>query len=236
MSRSYRPDRSREDVEDRRSPPSPGTITAIRSQDRDPDRVSVFIDGDFAFGLGREVAASAGLAAGDDLDASQIQEVLAQETRQRALSSSLTYLAHRPRTEGEIRTRLQRDGHDEDTIDATLVRLRDWHYVDDSDFARRWVENREEHRPRGVRLLATELRQKGVAPDIISQTIEDAGIDEDAGALDLARKRARQLGDLEPDIRARRLAGHLARRGYSWDVIRRTLEHLDSEAEANRDD
>jgi regulatory protein len=226
-----RPDRARRGTGEDTAPPSPGTVTAIQTQARDPDRVSVFIDGAFAFGLGREVADLTGLAVGDDLDSERIRDLLVREFQHRALSTALVYLAHRPRSEGEIRKRLQRDDHDPDTIEATLVRLREWHYVDDADFARRWVENRDEHRPRGTRLLATELRQKGVDPELIAGVIDEAGIDEEAGALDLARKRSRQLVNLEPAVRDRRLAGFLARRGYGYDIIRRVLETLEAEAE-----
>ncbi len=230
MSSMSRPDRTRRSAGDESAPPSPGIVTAIQTQTRDQERVSVFIDGAFAFGLGREVADMAGLAVGDDLDSEGIRDLLAGETRHRALSTALVYLAHRPRSEGEIRTRLQRDDHDPETIEATLPRLRDWHYVDDSDFARRWVENRDEHRPRGTRLLATELRQKGVDPEVIAEAIDGAGIDEEAGALDLARKRSRQLSGLEPAVHDRRLSGFLARRGYGYDIIRRVLEILADEA------
>jgi regulatory protein len=231
MSSMSRPDRSRRKDGGDSPPPSPGTVTAIQTQAHDPERVSVFIDGAFAFGLGREVADLAGLAVGDDLDQERLRDLLARETRHRALSTALVFLAHRPRSEGEIRTRLRRDDHDAETIEATLVRLREWRYVDDSDFARRWVENRDEHRPRGTRLLATELRQKGVDPDIIAEAIDDVGIDEEAGALDLARKRSRQLTGLEPAVRERRLSGFLARRGYGYDIIRRVLETLADEVE-----
>ncbi|HYI25513.1 MAG TPA: RecX family transcriptional regulator [Thermomicrobiales bacterium] len=218
---------SRRDHE-RQQTPSPGTITAIESQTRDPDRVSVFIDGSFAFGIARDVADQAAISQGDVLDIEAIRALLAQESRHRALSTALAYLAHRPRSEAEIRARLRRNSHDDETIDNVLERLRDWHYVDDEDFARRWVENRVVHRPRGTRALASELRSKGIDPDLISTAIDDAGVNEDDGALALARNRARQLANLEPDVRNRRLTGYLARRGYGYDVIRRTLEALES--------
>ena len=81
-------------------------------------------------------------------------------------------------------------------------------------------------------MLKQELRQKGVDREIVESAVEEAGIDEYGDALELGRKRAASLADLEPAVRERRLSGYLARRGYGFDIIRRVLEALDSENNA----
>lgn len=205
-------------------------MTAIQSQVRDPERVSVFIDGSFAFGLARDVADAEGLAAGDELDDAALARLLAIEERHKATAAALNFLAYRPRSEGEIRTRLRRGGFPDDVIEHTLDRLREWRYVDDDDFARRWIENRSQHRPRGARLLAMELRAKGIDPGVAGEAIAEADLDERVDALELARQRLRQLSGLEPAVRERRLSAYLARRGYGFDVIRPVLEQLRQDA------
>ena len=205
-------------------------MTAIQAQVRDPERVSVFIDGSFAFGLARDVADSDGLSVGDRLEADDLARILGKEERQKATAAALNFLAYRPRSEGEIRTRLRKGGFPVEVIEHTLERLRDWHYVDDDDFARRWIENRSQHRPRGARLLAMELRAKGIDPAVAGEAIEEAGLDEAADALEMARQRLRQLAGLDPTVRDRRLSAYLARRGYGFDVIRPVLEQLRQEA------
>ncbi|MBA3274868.1 MAG: RecX family transcriptional regulator [Chloroflexia bacterium] len=226
--RANRPKRQPE-AEGERPDPQPGTVTAIQSQVNDLERVSIFIDGSFAVGVARDVADAGGLRQGQVLDDAGIADLLAREHLHKATSAALNFLAYRPRSEGEIRHRLQRGGYPEATIDAVIDKLRSWHYVDDEDFARRWIENRAAHRPRGARLLAQELQAKGIDRQVMAEALAEAELDEASDALTLARQRSRQLQDLEPDIRERRLTGFLARRGYGFDVIRATLEALREE-------
>jgi regulatory protein len=211
-------------------------VTGLQAQVRDPERVSVFIDGSFALGVARDVVEAAGLAVGTTLDEAALAALVASEERHKAVATALNFLAYRPRSEGEIRTRLRRGGFPDEVIEYTLERLRGWRYVDDEDFARRWIENRSQHRPRGKRMLAAELRTKGVDPAVASEAIADAGLDEEGDALELGRQRARQLADLAPEVRERRLGGFLARRGYGFDIIRRVLATLREEAGEDPDD
>lgn len=216
--------------------PQPGTVTAIQGQVRDPDRVSVFIDGVFAIGIARDVADAFGLHKDQVLDEALLADLMARNLVHKATATALNFLAYRPRAEGEIRRKLQQGHYPDATIEQVLARLREWHYVDDPDFARRWIENRSAHRPRGSRLLAQELKAKGIQPEIMAEALDEAELDEVSDALDIARQRARKLHDLDPQIRERRLTGFLARRGYGFDVIRATLETLRQEPEEDLPD
>jgi regulatory protein len=192
--------------------------------------VSLFIDGEFALGVARDVADEFGLHIGQALDETALADLVSREQLHHATALALNFLAYRPRSEGEIRTRLRKADISDSTAELVLDRLRNWHYVDDADFARRWIENRATHRPRGARLLAQELRQKGIPPQVMVDALDEAEIDEHADALELARQRASQLSGLEPAVRERRLSGCLARRGYGFDIIRTTLNTLREES------
>lgn len=211
--------------------PRPGRITALTVQARDAERFSVFIDASFAFGLASAVVEREGLHVGQDLTQADLDRLLEAEAYFRALNASLHFLSYRPRSEGEIRQRLRRSDTPAETIDAVLTQLRDWRYVDDEDFAQRWIENRSQHRPRGARLLTQELRAKGVDPEVVSRSIEEAELDETSQALEAGRKRWAQLASLEPEVRERRMIGFLQRRGFGFDSIRQVLETLRGEQE-----
>ena len=75
---------------------------------------------------------------------------------------------------------LRQKGYASDAIAAALERLLAQRYVDDEAFAQSWRENRDRFRPRGARALRYELRQKGVASEIIDDVLTD--LDEDASA------------------------------------------------------
>jgi regulatory protein len=199
--------------------PIAGRVTAIEPQVRDPERVNVFVEGKFAFGLARAVLVDAGLRAGDVVTAEQVADLLKREAVQVALQQAYAYLSYRPRSEQELRRSLTQKGHAPETVDAVIARLRDLHYVDDEVFALSWVENRQRFRPRGAHLLRAELRQKGIAREAADQAIADAGADERALVLDVAQKKQTTIKAADYQEFARKLAGHLLRRGFSSDVV-----------------
>jgi regulatory protein len=212
-----------------------GQITAITGQARDPERLNIHLDGQFAFGLDREVALREGLSIGDELDAARVKTLRAQDEIARATNAALIFLGYRARSEREVRDRLNQKGYPPETVAAVIERLNGWGYLNDADFARFWTENRVQHKPRGRRLLEQELRFKGVAPEVVRETLDEAELDEDAAALELARDRIRRGtgSDLEPEVLRRRLAGFLGRRGYDYDVVRRVMKQLFEEDEAD---
>jgi regulatory protein len=186
----------------------------------------VEIDGEFAFGVGVELAESAGLAVGMALTVEQATELIARDQIGKAIEAAIRLLTRRPRSEREIRQRLRQKGFDLPAIDAAVERLEGWRYLDDADFARYWVDNRESHKPRGRRLLEQELRQKGIDRELISETIDAAELDEHAAALELGRAKLRTYSGLDTVTIRRRLGSYLARRGYDFSVVRTTLDQL----------
>ncbi|MDQ2627421.1 MAG: recombination regulator RecX [Actinomycetota bacterium] len=144
---------------------------------------------------------------------------------EQAKSLCLRLLTARARTRAELAGQLTKRGYPDDVSDRVLDRLATAGLIDDTDFAEQWVRSRREHAGKGRKVLAAELRTKGVAEDVIAEAL--AGID--AGA---ERDRAEQLvqGKLRretlgvDDLRVtRRLVAMLARRGYNpsmaYDVV-----------------
>jgi regulatory protein len=213
--------------------PRSGRITDLRPTRRDPDRISVDLDGTFAFALPAQLVSDERLEIGDALDEERIAALLAADETARATEAALAFLAYRPRSEREVRDRLRRGGYASETIDHVITRLNDWRYLDDADFARRWVENRATHRPRGTRLLQQELRQKGIDRETAREVIAEAELDEVADAEALARRRLPAYAGDDPASIRRRLGAYLARRGYGYDVIRVALERALGEVEGD---
>jgi regulatory protein len=208
------------------APSGPSRITAIETQQRDPDRVSVFVDGVFAFGLPALVAVQESLRVGDALSEEQLTRLRALDEQAKAVNAAMNLLARRPRSEREIRDQLKRKGYPPESIDAAVAKLEGWRYLDDEAFARYWVENREANRPRGRRLLEQELRFKGVDRETIRQTIDETELDESSAALRLARTKLRTYGKLDLAVARRRLGAFLVRRGYGYDVVKPVLDQL----------
>lgn len=206
-------------------------ITALKLQKRNKNRVNVYLDGEFAFGISRIVAAW--LHTGQELDEKKIAELKSQDDVEIALQRAMNFLSYRARSEQEIRQNLNKHGHTESVIDEIIERLIRGGLVDDKDFAVNWVENRSEFRPRGSQMLRLELRQKGVQDQVIADVLDE--LDESHLAIKAARKQARRYESLDWQEFRKKMNGFLARRGFHYGIISEVLpivwEEFSSQAE-----
>ena len=199
-----------------------GIVTAMKVQKRNPQRVNIYLDGEYAFGLARITAAW--LQIGQQLSDEKIAELKSKDSHEAAYQKALGFLDYRPRSSADVRKNLEKHGYDTEVIEQVLERLRGSRLVDDEQFAHTWVENRSEFRPRGRRLLSNELRQKGLDDEAIDTALSE--LDEEALATQAALKYQRKLHGLpKPEFR-RKLAGFVARRGFGYDVIAPVLERV----------
>jgi regulatory protein len=192
-----------------------GTITEMRFQKRNKNRVNIIIDGQFAFGLAAIEAAR--LRVGQTLSDEDIARLRAQDEVERAYERALNFLSYRPRSEAEVRANLRKKNLADTSIETVVGRLDRAGLLDDRAFARYWVENRMQFNPRGPRALRYELRAKGVPDSIIADALAD--LDETTPARKAAEAGARRLSHLEPRDFRRKLKAHLVRRGFSYEVI-----------------
>ncbi|HSA99062.1 MAG TPA: RecX family transcriptional regulator [Anaerolineales bacterium] len=190
-------------------------ITALEVQKRTPNRVNIYLDGEFAFGLARIVAAW--LRVGQELSEEKIGQLQAEEARERAFQQAMLFLSYRDRSESEIRQNLRKHEIPGPVIEQTLERLRQDGLANDQKFARTWVENRSAFRPRSRRMMAMELRQKGLDTEAISSATE--GVDDEALAYEAAQKKVSRLKGLEWNEFRKKLSDFLGRRGFSYSVI-----------------
>ena len=201
-------------------------ITAIQAQKHDPNRVSIHLDGEYAFGLAKIVAAW--LRVGEELSEEKIASLKAEDSCERAYQQALLFLSYRPRSESEIRQNLRKHDIPEQSIEQTLERLREARLADDKQFARSWVENRSTFRPRGRRALTMELRRKGIADEVTGLALAD--LDEEALAYKAGLKKARHLQVQECNEFRRKLSDFLARRGFPYSVIAPVVSRIWDEA------
>ena len=198
------------------------TITAIEPQKRDPNRVNIHLDGNYAFGLSRITAAW--LKVGQELSEDKIASLQAEDSRELAYQQALLFLSYRARSESEIRQNLSKHEIPSDVIEQTLERLSENRLADDHQFARAWVENRNTFRPRSRRALQMELRQKGLSDETSQSALE--GLDEEALAYEAGLKKARRLQSEEWSGFRKKLSEHLARRGFPYSVIASVVSRI----------
>jgi len=133
---------------------------------------------------------------------------------------ALDQLAVRQRSEKELRQAMARRNVPADIADEILERFGEVGLIDDASFARALTESRSRNSLRGKARIRQELREKGVDRETAEEAL--AGLDpedEYAAALELATRKARAMTSLERHVARRRLAGMLARRGFSGGVV-----------------
>jgi regulatory protein len=194
--------------------------------------VDVFVDGELALSVGRELAAERALRPGRTLSPAEIAALAHADARRRAIESALRLLSYRPRSERELRERLARKGFDWRVVRATLARLRELGYLDDAAFARFWTETRQAYRPRSRRLAESELRRRGIGRE--EAEAATAEISDEEAAYEAARRRLAALAGLEYARFRERLGGFLTRRGFSYGVARATIDRCWAELEVGQ--
>ena len=202
-----------------------GHITALRFQKHTPDRVNVYLDDLFAFGL--PAVAAARLRPGQFLSDDAIARLQDVDAEAKAYDRAVRFLAVRPRSQAEVQRHLVQAEVGEAVVEAVLARLAIDGYLNDAEFARYWVENREQFRPKGAQALRSELRGKGLEREVVESAV--AGLDEAAAAYKSAQPRAARLAVLaqsDPQGFRRKLGDFLARRGFGYQVVREVVERL----------
>jgi regulatory protein len=143
-----------------------------------------------------------------------------------ALQIALRYLQRRARTESEIRKKLADRQIPPQEIEAVMVRLKEYGYINDQKFATDYQRFRNDFKPMGAQRLKMELQLKGIPKDVVQQVSAEFE-DEKELAWRAAQTRLRQYSYLTPEIFQRRMIAFLGRRGFSYSVIKTVLDRLD---------
>ncbi|BAC70202.1 MULTISPECIES: recombination regulator RecX [Streptomyces] len=160
---------------------------------------------------------------------------------ERARAICLRLLTGTPRTRKQLADALRKREIPEDVADEVLSRFEEVGLINDSAFADAWVESRHHGRGLARRALARELRTKGVDSTLIDEAVGQLDSEqEEATARELVARKLRSTRGLDRDKRLRRLAGMLARKGYSEGmalrVVRQALEEEGEDTEGLGDE
>lgn len=195
-------------------------ITKITAQVKTPGRYSVFVDDKFAFGLSELGLINSGLKVGHELSGAELDKLKNQAEIDKAYNRALGLLARRTRSQWEMHEYLRRKNYEPDLIDAVLNMLIDRNYIDDADFARRWVESRRLLKSTSKRKLTVELKQKRVSEEVIRQVLSEDETDELEVIKDLIAKKRTQSRYQDET----KLIRYLSSQGFSYGDIKQALK------------
>jgi regulatory protein len=216
-----------------------GQLTALSVQKGNPDRINIFVDDRFVMGVFREVLFRHGLTRkGMEVSGEQLLAVWRDEQSYRARELAIGLLGQRARSCRQIADYLMRKGFEEEVAVEVVDWLKERGYLNDSLYARQFVESRLRSKPRGKAMLRWELQQKGIEHQTIEETLQQELSDPEteitAAQKLLEKKVGRRSLDLTYEERAK-LGQFLMRRGFSGSVAREALRRLLDSANLDND-
>lgn len=200
-------------------------ITKIEAQVKTRGRYSIFVDDKFAFGLSELGLINSGIKVGLEIDQAQLTKYKEESDVDKIYGRTLDLLARRPRSEWEIKDYLKRKNQTEEQACKILNRLSNSGYINDEDFARRWVDSRRLLKSTSKRKLSLELKQKRISDEIISKVLAEDETDELEVIKTLISKKRSQTRYQDPQ----KLMSYLAGQGFGYGDIKQALYSLEEE-------
>lgn len=198
-------------------------ITAIKQQVKRAERYSVYIDGKYSFSLGENEFLKLGLHSGLEITEEELARYKGESDYGKWFDKVLNLLSYRLRSEWEIRDYLRRKKAPEEYTDKILNKLSINGYVNDEQFAKRWVEGRRLMKPTSRRKLMMELKQKRIPNDVIDTVLAEDK--EETDEREVLKELIERKSQRYPD--RLKLMQYLARQGYNYDDIKSALSELD---------
>jgi len=215
-------------------------ITDIQIQNKNPNRVNIFLDGQFAFGLSATIRFDERIEIGQEISDKKIGELIEKDQVERLVNKSLRFLSFRPRSEKELRDHLLRAGKLKEiesevekagynqSAEKVITELKKLGQVDDGGFASWWVEQRLKFKPMAMALIKRELLAKGVDKETIAEAIKVTegveGTNEEELAKKAALKKLSSYKKLDSETFRIKMGQFLARKGFSWEIIKKVVD------------
>lgn len=211
-------------------------ITSIEPQKKKAGRFNIFLDGKFAFGVGEEAIIAGSLKEGKILSQDEIDRVLKKEEVVKLQDIAIRFLNFRPRSEKEIRDHLTRkiaqkesikfsQAQDSPLIEPIISKLKKYKLINDLEFTKWFVESRIRSHPRSIRLIALELKRKGIDSALVESTLKKADNEKDL-AIKAVSKKVKRWQKLPENEFKKKLYQFLLGRGFGFETIKETFAFL----------
>lgn len=201
-------------------------ITAITPQKKDKTRVNIDLDGRFFCGMKLETVVQNRLKAGMTVTLDELSRMQFESEKLTALDKALTHISLTMKTEREIRDFLKKKGYLDEVISFVVEKMQSYGYLDDGEYAARYAESAAKRK--GSRLIAMELKRKGVSDEAIASALENLGEGEAESARAVLEKYLRNK-DLADPKTVQKAYAYLISKGYGHDIAAAALKGLRDE-------
>ena len=205
-------------------------ITAIENQKKNKNRMSVFLDGAFAFGIDAFSLYALKLSVGDEIDHTRLAEIKRTVLLEDAKAKAAKLLSSRSYTVRDMKKKLAEYTGDAETVEKAVAFLKEYRLLDDRDYAHRYAADCLRLKKLGKRMIRVKLLEKGIAASLADEVLAEMEAEE-TERENLEALLAKKLkGDvsLKNIMKTKR---YLASRGYSFDEIDAAFRKIKAESE-----
>ena len=188
-------------------------ITAITAQEKNKERVNLFVDGEFFAGVSLETAMKLRLKVGDIADEVKLNEILTETERTEAMQKAADYALKTLKTKRQVKDYLLKKGYSEEVVWQTVDKLKEYGYIDDKEYSKRFIESTS--KTQGKRLIEYKLMMKGVKKEDIAAAYETAETDDNASARALCEKYLRNKEKTKENVL--KAYKYLIGKGFSYE-------------------
>lgn len=198
------------------------TVTLLKTQ-KNGKRVNVYLDGVFGFGIDLDNLVTSHIKIGTELTDEEVKKIIFKADFQKSLDKVLRFVTVRPRSLKEVKDYFRRKKFDISIHQSLLEKLKHLELLDDTKFAKWWVNQRLAFKKISLRILKLELGKKGIDRNIIDDVLQDSPIDEEKMARELLENKAYKWENFDPKVAKQKKFQYLASKGFSWETIEKIV-------------
>ncbi|MBP1926764.1 regulatory protein [Sedimentibacter acidaminivorans] len=202
-------------------------ITKIEYQKNNKDRVNIYLDDKFEFGIDLYIMIKYSLSKNMELDDEFISEILVEEDKAKAYNYAISVLSRSPKSEKELRTKIIQKGYDIDIANIIIDKLKVNKYIDDEDYSDRFIHDKINISKYGKRKIKDALYNKGIDRQIIDEKLSLISMDDEISrAYVLGEKKLKSMINIESSKKYVKLSSFLVSRGFEYETVRKVVSKL----------
>ena len=153
-------------------------ITDIQPQVKNQSRLSVFIDGKFAFGIDKNDCLFMGLKIGDTLTQERYNYIIDNAVYTNAYKKADRFIGFKMRTEKEVRDKLKEEEYSDDIIERVISSMIKYKYIYDETYAQMYANDCRSIKKWGPQRIKIELYKRGVNTSAIENALQNLNIED----------------------------------------------------------
>ena len=202
-------------------------ITKIEYQKNNKDRVNIYLDDKFEFGLDLNIMIKYSLSKNMELDDEFIYDILLAEQKTKAYNYAVSVLSRSAKSEKELRTKMTDKGYELEFVNITIEKLKMNKYIDDDDYSDRFIHDKISFSKYGKRKLKEALHNKGIDRQIIEEKLSLISTeDEISRAYELGEKKIRSLTKEDNSKKYMKLSNFLIGKGFEYETVKKVVSKL----------